>query len=101
MDAQVLRRYVARLTEFGLPERVFLIVGLAPLASARSARWIRDKLFGSIIPEPLIARLEAAADPEGRRGIASASSSCTSTLDSRRRRCAPDGAAEPNRQCRR
>jgi methylenetetrahydrofolate reductase (NADPH) len=69
MDAQVLRRYVARLAEHGLTQRVFLIVGIAPLASARSARWIRDKLFGSIIPEPLIARLEAAADPkaEGHR----------------------------------
>ena len=33
------------------------------------ARWIRDKLFGSIIPEPLIARLESSADPkaEGHR----------------------------------
>jgi len=69
MDAQVLRRYVARLAEHGLTQRVFLIVGIAPLASARSARWIRDKLFGSIIPEPLIERLEAAADPkvEGHR----------------------------------
>jgi methylenetetrahydrofolate reductase (NADPH) len=48
---------------------VFILIGIAPLASARSARWIRDKLFGSIIPEPLIARLESAADPkvEGHR----------------------------------
>ena len=69
MDAQVLRRYVARLTDHGLTQRLFLIVGIAPLASARSARWIRDKLFGSIIPEPLIARLEGADDPklEGHR----------------------------------
>jgi methylenetetrahydrofolate reductase (NADPH) len=69
MDPQVLRRYVARLAEYGLPDKLFLIVGIAPLASARSARWIRDKLFGSIIPEPLIARLEAASDPktEGQR----------------------------------
>jgi methylenetetrahydrofolate reductase (NADPH) len=39
------------------------------LASARSARWIREKLFGAIIPESIVDRLEAAADPkaEGRR----------------------------------
>ncbi len=69
MDAAVLRRYVARLGEHGIPQHMFLLIGLAPLASARSARWIRDKLFGSIIPEPLIARLESASDPkaEGRR----------------------------------
>jgi methylenetetrahydrofolate reductase (NADPH) len=69
MDAAVLKRYIARLSEHGIPERIYILVGLAPLASARSARWIRDKLFGSIIPEPLIARLESAADPraEGRR----------------------------------
>ncbi|MGA8708234.1 MAG: methylenetetrahydrofolate reductase [Steroidobacteraceae bacterium] len=69
MDAQILRRYIARLADAGITERVFIIVGIAPLASARSARWIRDKLFGSIIPEPLIARLEGAADPkdEGHR----------------------------------
>jgi methylenetetrahydrofolate reductase (NADPH) len=69
MDAQVLRRYMAALADHGIPKRVFILVGIAPLASARSARWIRDKLFGSIIPEPLIARLEAAADPkaEGHR----------------------------------
>jgi methylenetetrahydrofolate reductase (NADH) len=69
MDAAILRRYMARLADDGIPERVFLLIGLAPLASARSALWIRDRLFGSIIPEPLIARLEAARDPkvEGRR----------------------------------
>ena len=69
MDAAILRRYMARLADHGIPDRLYLLVGLAPLASARSARWIRDKLFGSIIPEPLIARLEGARDPkaEGRR----------------------------------
>jgi methylenetetrahydrofolate reductase (NADPH) len=69
MDAAVLKRYVARLAEHGITERVYILIGLAPLASARSARWIRDRLFGSIIPEPLIARLEGADDPkaEGRR----------------------------------
>jgi len=69
MDAPVLRRYLARLAEHGIPERLFILIGVAPLASARSARWIRDRLFGSIVPEPLIARLEGARDPkvEGRR----------------------------------
>jgi methylenetetrahydrofolate reductase (NADPH) len=65
----LLRRYLARLAEFQITERLYILVGLAPLASARSARWIRTHLFGSIIPDALIARLEAAADQkrEGRR----------------------------------
>jgi methylenetetrahydrofolate reductase (NADPH) len=68
MDLDVLRRYVARLADHGVIERLPLLIGIAPLASARSARWIRDNLKGSIIPERLIDRLEAAVDPkqEGR-----------------------------------
>jgi methylenetetrahydrofolate reductase (NADPH) len=69
MDANVLRRYMTCLAKHGIPQRVRFLIGVAPLASARSARWIREKLFGSVIPESIIARLEAASDPkaEGRR----------------------------------
>ncbi len=69
MDAGVVHRYVARLAELGLAEQVYLIVGIVPLRSAKSARWIKDKLYGSIIPDALIARMDGASDPiaEGRR----------------------------------
>ncbi len=69
MDPAVLRRYLARLADHGIPERLYMLIGVAPLASARSALWIRDRLFGSIVPEALVARLEGARDPkaEGRR----------------------------------
>ncbi|HWW21836.1 MAG TPA: methylenetetrahydrofolate reductase [Steroidobacteraceae bacterium] len=69
MDIGVVRRYLARLCEFGVPQRLHILIGLAPLASARSARWIRRHLFGSIIPDALIARLESASDErlEGQR----------------------------------
>jgi methylenetetrahydrofolate reductase (NADPH) len=69
LDPGVVRRYVERLAEHQLTSQLFILIGLAPLASARSARWIRQHLFGSIIPEALIERLEAAADEklEGRR----------------------------------
>ncbi len=68
MDADILRRYVARLRESGLGERPHLLVGVAPLASAKSARWIKNNLFGSIIPDWMIERLDMASDPlaEGR-----------------------------------
>jgi len=68
-DAELLARYVARLQEFDILGRLPLLIGLSPLASARQALWMRENLFGTIIPDALIARLEAAGDPgaEGRR----------------------------------
>ena len=68
-EPEVARRYAARLADFGLTERIKILIGVGPIASARSARWMNDKLFGVTVPEPVIARLEAAGDPaaEGRR----------------------------------
>ena len=67
MDVEVVSRYMARLRETGLS--VPILIGVAPIPSARSARWMRDKLFGTIIPEAHIQRLERASDPraEGRK----------------------------------
>ena len=61
LDPGVARRYVERLREHDLADRLFILIGLAPLASAR---WIRSHLYGSIIPDALIERLEKAADPK-------------------------------------
>ena len=68
-DLEVARRYLARLADFGLAERLKILIGVGPIASARSARWMRDNLFGVEVPETVIERLEAATDPaaEGRR----------------------------------
>jgi methylenetetrahydrofolate reductase (NADPH) len=44
--------------------RDHLLVGVAPLASAKSARWIRENLFGSVIPDGIVQRLESAAHPK-------------------------------------
>jgi methylenetetrahydrofolate reductase (NADPH) len=67
MDAGIVRRYAARLADEGV--ETFLLIGVAPLRSARSAHWMRQHLFGTIIPDTIVARLERAADPaaEGRR----------------------------------
>jgi methylenetetrahydrofolate reductase (NADPH) len=68
MDAGVVRRYIARLHDCGVPRNFPLLIGVAPLASGKSARWIVDNLYGSIIPGHIIDRMDAAADPraEGR-----------------------------------
>src|SRR5262249_3357917 len=64
MDAGVARRYAQRLAEHGLGG-FQLLIGLVPLRSARSARWIRENLPGSIIPDAIVARMERASDPVG------------------------------------
>lgn len=68
-DLGVARRYLERLADFGVTERLAILVGVGPLASARSARWMNENLFGVTVPEAVIARLEGATDQaaEGRR----------------------------------
>jgi methylenetetrahydrofolate reductase (NADPH) len=68
MDMGVVRRWTRRLEELGLLGRLKVLVGVAPLASARSARWMRQRLYGTMIPEALIDRIDKAADP-GREGV--------------------------------
>jgi methylenetetrahydrofolate reductase (NADPH) len=64
MDAGVLRRYTQRLREEGVLPGLYMIIGVVPFRSAKSARWIKEKLFGSIVPDAMIERMEnAAADP--------------------------------------
>jgi len=67
MDLGVVRRYAARVLECGI--KVPMLIGVAPIPSARSARWMREKLYGTRIPDETIERLERAADPkrEGRQ----------------------------------
>jgi methylenetetrahydrofolate reductase (NADH) len=44
------------------------LIGIVPLRSAKSARWIKEKLFGAIIPDAIIERMEVASNSavEGR-----------------------------------
>lgn len=69
MDAGVVRRYMARLAEHGITDKLSILIGIVPPRTAKSARWIREKLFGAVIPDALITRMERASDPaaEGRR----------------------------------
>ena len=67
MDTGIARRYAAALREADI--RIPILIGVAPIPSARSARWMKEKLFGTIIPDAFIERLEKAPDPrlEGRK----------------------------------
>lgn len=69
MDVGVVRRWTGRLGELGLTPRLKVLVGVAPLGSARGARWMRERLYGTIIPDAVISRLDRAADAR-REGVA-------------------------------
>ncbi|PWE34012.1 5,10-methylenetetrahydrofolate reductase [Maritimibacter sp. 55A14] len=68
-DIPLFETFMQRIRDEGLDEKVFLIAGVGPLASARAARWMRSNVPGIHIPDPVIERLEKAEKPseEGKR----------------------------------
>ena len=62
-DMNLLGRYMTKLCDHGLTEKVYFLVGLGPLRSASAARWIRDNLWGTVMPDGVIRRMEAAREP--------------------------------------
>ena len=63
-DTGIVRRYAEGLAKAGLAERLSVLIGIGPLASARSALWMRKYLWGTTIPDAIIERLESARDPK-------------------------------------
>lgn len=67
-DMDILGRYMQRLADHGVTEKLHFIVGLGPLRSAHSATWMRDNLYGTIMPDAIIGRMNSAQDSR-REGI--------------------------------
>ncbi|MCZ6858756.1 MAG: methylenetetrahydrofolate reductase [Alphaproteobacteria bacterium] len=68
-DTGIVRRYAQGLARAGLADRLSVLIGIGPLASARSALWMRKNLWGTTIPDAIIERLEGARQPK-EEGIA-------------------------------
>jgi methylenetetrahydrofolate reductase (NADPH) len=68
-DLDVVRAYIERLKSEGITQQLGVIVGVGPIRSAKSARWMNENLFGVHVPDAIVARLEGAKDQaaEGRR----------------------------------
>jgi hypothetical protein len=64
MDLGVVRHWTRRLDELGLIRRLKLLIEIAALASVRSARWMRQRLYGTIIPDAVIRRVDREAADE-------------------------------------
>jgi 5,10-methylenetetrahydrofolate reductase len=68
-DVERLERYMALVRAAGLHERIRVLAGIGPIASAKTARWLRAKVPGVHVPDAIVDRLERAPDPraEGKR----------------------------------
>jgi len=68
-DVPMFRDYMQRVRDMGLDKECFIMCGVGPLASAKTARWIRANVPGIHIPDAIIERLEGAEDQkaEGKR----------------------------------
>jgi len=67
-DIPVFQKFMARVRDLGCHEKVFILAGVGPLASARSAEWIRNNVPGIHIPDCIVNRLRGAKD-QPREGV--------------------------------
>jgi len=56
-DINLLKSYMQRVRDLGLDKKVYILIGVGPLASARTAEWIRSNVPGVHIPDAVIKRL--------------------------------------------
>src|SRR5579864_9447458 len=67
-DVPLLRRWMTQVQDLGLLGKVFILVGVGPLRSAKTAEWMRTHVPGLHIPDAVVERLRGATDAarEGR-----------------------------------
>ncbi len=68
-DIEVFEQYMREVRDMGLHEQVYILAGVGPLASAKSAEWIRSNVPGVHIPDPIVKRL-AGAENQREEGVA-------------------------------
>ena len=68
-DIELIEGYISDLGELGILDNVKMLIGLGPIASLKSALWMKENLWGVTIPDTVLQRLQDSKDPkqEGRR----------------------------------
>ena len=56
-DVPRLHQFMQQVRDLGLPEKVFILVGVGPLRSEKSAEFMRTKVPGVVIPDVIVERL--------------------------------------------
>ena len=57
-DVPMLRKFMDKVREQGLHEKAFFLIGVGPLPSSKTARWMRSNVPGVHIPDAVIERME-------------------------------------------
>ncbi len=67
-DVPMLKTFMQRVEDLGLLGKVFILIGVGPLRSAKTAEWMRTHVPGLHIPDAIVKRLAGAQDQarEGR-----------------------------------
>jgi 5,10-methylenetetrahydrofolate reductase len=68
-DVPLLKRFMGRVREQNLHEKCFILVGVGPLASAKTARWMRSSVPGVHIPDEIVDRIEKAGTPKEQKAL--------------------------------
>ena len=66
-DVPRMRQLMTSVRDLGLHERVYIMVGVGPLRSARVAEWLRSNIPGVVVPDEIIERLKAVPRGEQRQ----------------------------------
>ena len=61
-DMPMFKDFMSKAVDKGLTEKAFFLPGVGTLASARTARWIKNNVPGVHIPDSIFKRLEGAQD---------------------------------------
>jgi methylenetetrahydrofolate reductase (NADPH) len=67
-EPALLRGFLSQVADLGLSDMIYILAGVGPLRSAKTADWMRRNVPGMHVPDALIARLKGAQDQarEGR-----------------------------------
>lgn len=69
LDTGLFAAWMRRVRAAGLHERVAILAGVAPIRRVAVAHFLRDHVPGVVVPDAVVARIEAAADVEA-EGVA-------------------------------
>jgi methylenetetrahydrofolate reductase (NADPH) len=61
-DIPLLKTFMHEVEDLGLLDKVFILVGVGPLRSAKAAEWMRTHVPGIHIPDNIIARMASVKD---------------------------------------
>lgn len=67
-DIPLFKNFMKRAGDLGLLDKAYVLAGVGPMASARSASWIRDNVPGIHIPDSVISRLLGAGKKQKTEG---------------------------------